>query len=484
MSDDALAKQKAIDDWFPITASRKAKWWYSAIHNVTAMVGAGVLSLPYAMSNMGCIQLLLCIGRCCICLCWSQCGFGNPSNNAFNTRKPIKETNVERSFVAYIGVAFCYFPVAFIGYYMFGNSVDDNILMSLERPGWLIAAANLFVVVHVVGGYQIFAMSVFDMMETYMVIKLKFATSFRLRLISHSIYVASLYHMAQTQKTQEIQSRLGFLIDFLSHAAIVGFMAGVAVTIALQQLKGLLGMVKFTKKTDIVSVMRSVWGTVHHGAKKRKKLFWVAVIAKIRRNSSPITWNLGKGGTQKVTPEIYLQLVAAVNESYALEHHTPLLLSLQNCNFVRYTFTRIISSYCPLLNHYLKIINAGLGLISVAVLLCLVLWILYANRSGSEEDVCYKDVFIASFAAVAVDKVGRKLSMSIMFFMCCIFPLPLIFHLPKGLTTGLLFRARICITTTFTIMYIYAPEIYPTSVRTTGMGTASSMARIGGIFPV
>jgi high affinity sulfate transporter 1 len=59
--------------------------------------------------------------------------------------------------------------------------------------------------------------------------------------------------------------RLGFLIDFLSHAAIVGFMGGAAVTIALQQLKGLLGIINFTKKTDIISVMQSVWGTVHHG---------------------------------------------------------------------------------------------------------------------------------------------------------------------------------------------------------------------------
>ncbi|KAH7518555.1 hypothetical protein FEM48_Zijuj09G0184000 [Ziziphus jujuba var. spinosa] len=52
--------------------------------------------------------------------------------------------------------------------------------------------------------------------------------------------------------------RLGFVIEFLSHAAIVGFMGGAAVTIALQQLKGLLGIKDFTKKTDIVSVMRSV----------------------------------------------------------------------------------------------------------------------------------------------------------------------------------------------------------------------------------
>lgn len=42
-----------IEKWLPISASRKAKWWYSAFHNVTAMVGAGVLGLPYALSQLG-----------------------------------------------------------------------------------------------------------------------------------------------------------------------------------------------------------------------------------------------------------------------------------------------------------------------------------------------------------------------------------------------------------------------------------------------
>ncbi|KAL1188261.1 Sulfate transporter 1.1 [Cardamine amara subsp. amara] len=97
--------------------------------------------------------------------------------------------------------------------------------------------------------------------------------------------------------------RLGFLIDFLSHAAVVGFMGGAAITISLQQLKGFLGIKtkKFTKKTDLVSVMRSVFTEAHHGwnwqtiviassfltfllvakfiGKRHRKLFWVPAIA-------------------------------------------------------------------------------------------------------------------------------------------------------------------------------------------------------------
>ncbi|WOL02732.1 sulfate transporter 1.2 [Canna indica] len=95
--------------------------------------------------------------------------------------------------------------------------------------------------------------------------------------------------------------RLGFLIEFLSHAAIVGFMGGAAITIALQQLKGFFGIKKFTKNTDIVSVLKSVFDSAQHGwnwqtvliglvflvlllvaryiGKKNKKLFWIPAIA-------------------------------------------------------------------------------------------------------------------------------------------------------------------------------------------------------------
>ncbi|KAL6894574.1 hypothetical protein ACP4OV_008672 [Aristida adscensionis] len=95
--------------------------------------------------------------------------------------------------------------------------------------------------------------------------------------------------------------RLGFIIEFLSHAGIVGFMAGAAIIITLQQLKGFLGIKNFTTSTDIVSVMKSIRKSAHHGwnwqtiligasflgfllvakyiGKKKKKLFWISAIA-------------------------------------------------------------------------------------------------------------------------------------------------------------------------------------------------------------
>lgn len=51
--DEKARKQKEINDWLPITSSRNANWWYAAFHNVNSMVGAGVLGLPFAMSNLG-----------------------------------------------------------------------------------------------------------------------------------------------------------------------------------------------------------------------------------------------------------------------------------------------------------------------------------------------------------------------------------------------------------------------------------------------
>lgn len=138
--------------------------------------------------------------------------------------------------------------------------------------------------------------------------------------------------------------RLGFLIDFLSHAAIVGFMGGAAITIALQQLKGFLGIKDFTKNSDIISVMHSVWRSAHHGwnwqtivigasflgfllfakyiGKKNRKYFWVPAIAPLlsvilatffvyithaEKHGVQIVKNIEKGINPSSVKEIYFR---------------------------------------------------------------------------------------------------------------------------------------------------------------------------------
>ncbi|XP_042480033.1 probable sulfate transporter 3.5 [Macadamia integrifolia] len=94
--------------------------------------------------------------------------------------------------------------------------------------------------------------------------------------------------------------RLGILVDFLSHSTIIGFMGGTATIISLQQLKGMFGLTNFTSKTDLISVMYSVfsqrkewrWESAVVGIcflvfllstsglkKKKPKLFWVSAVA-------------------------------------------------------------------------------------------------------------------------------------------------------------------------------------------------------------
>ncbi|CAB4310969.1 unnamed protein product [Prunus armeniaca] len=340
---------KDINDWLPITKSRNANWWYSAFHNVTAMVGAGVLGLPYAMSQLGwgpgvavlvlswiitlytlwqmvemheivpgkrfdryhelgqhafgeklglwvvvpqqlmvecgvCIVYMITGGNsikkihdtlCPNCksikttyfiiifasvhfvlshlpsfnsiagvslaaavmslsystIAWTtsvhkgvdpQVQYGpkasSTAGNVFNffsalgnvafafaghnvvleiqatipstPEKPSKKPMWKGVLVAYVVVALCYFPVALIGYWVFGNNVEDNILISLQKPRWLIAVANFFVVIHVIGSYQVFAMPVFDMLESFLVTKMKFKPSMLLRFLTRTTFVA------------------------------------------------------------------------------------------------------------------------------------------------------------------------------------------------------------------------------------------------------------------------------------------------------
>ncbi|KAF3783423.1 Solute carrier family 22 member 6-B [Nymphaea thermarum] len=89
------------------------------------------------------------------------------------------------------------------------------------------------------------------------------------------------------------------------------------------------------------------------------------------------------------------------------------------------------------------------------------------KSNDSKHGSLYRDVFITSLAelpglllsAAVVDRIGRKYSMSAMLFMCCILLMPLLVHQSEIVTTCILFGARLFIVGSFTILFIYAPEV-------------------------
>ncbi|EFJ26088.1 hypothetical protein SELMODRAFT_98385 [Selaginella moellendorffii] len=78
--------------------------------------------------------------------------------------KPSKLPMWNGVLVAYVMVAVCYFPVAGVGYWALGNlTCYENVLdIFLDKPKWLIGTANLMLMLHLTGSYQVFALPIYD----------------------------------------------------------------------------------------------------------------------------------------------------------------------------------------------------------------------------------------------------------------------------------------------------------------------------------
>ncbi|KAM4133299.1 hypothetical protein ACJW30_01G318100 [Castanea mollissima] len=109
----------------------------------------------------------------------------------------------------------------------------------------------------------------------------------------------------------------------------------------------------------------------------------------VKLDKAPEVWNsyvcqVSASGicttTGRLTPTYYKQMVAAVNVSYGLYNYTPFLVNLQDCTFVRDTFTDIDRDHCPGLRKYSQWIYVGLVLVSAAVMFSLIFWVIYARE--------------------------------------------------------------------------------------------------------
>eukprot|EP00026_Physarum_polycephalum_P005204 Phypoly_transcript_05234.p1 GENE.Phypoly_transcript_05234~~Phypoly_transcript_05234.p1 ORF type:complete len:522 (+),score=55.19 Phypoly_transcript_05234:184-1566(+) len=102
----------------------------------------------------------------------------------------------------------------------------------------------------------------------------------------------------------------------------------------------------------------------------------------------------------------------------------------------------------------------------------------------------YRQVFITSMAEfpgiiitiLIIDYVGRKKTQGIEFFICGVFSILLFMCVPDTLQTIFIFVIRGLISGAFQASYVYTPEVYPTAVRSTGLGICGTMARIGGMI--
>ncbi|KAL5769091.1 hypothetical protein ACOSQ2_015874 [Xanthoceras sorbifolium] len=197
---------------------------------------------------------------------------------------------------------------------------------------------------------------------------------------------------------------------------------------------------------------------------------------------------------------LFSDKTARMDEEFVNADHTPLLSSTTNkTTEVRSgfsSFSMLLSSRLIRTTFLLWVLFFGNSFLYYGIIL------LTSEFSGqtkcgstllllgdSQDASLYINIFVSSlaelpgllFSAIIVDKVGRKVSMAIMSILTFIFLLPLATHEPITLTTGLLFGARMFANGTFTVASIYAPEIYPTSIRATGAGIASAVGRIGGM---
>ncbi|KAI5010199.1 hypothetical protein ZWY2020_012336 [Hordeum vulgare] len=81
-----------------------------------------------------------------------------------------------------------------------------------------------------------------------------------------------------------------------------------------------------------------------------------------------------------VTPAAYNQMTAAASISRGLYEYGPFLMQLQDCTFVRETFSSISVNNCPGLRHYSRIVYDGLVVMSGSVMLSIVCWMVHTRQ--------------------------------------------------------------------------------------------------------
>ncbi|XP_071946312.1 synaptic vesicle 2-related protein-like [Antedon mediterranea] len=110
----------------------------------------------------------------------------------------------------------------------------------------------------------------------------------------------------------------------------------------------------------------------------------------------------------------------------------------------------------------------------------------WCERMSTEDYIDFIKTTFAEFIGIffniiVVDRFGRKPTLALVCILFGGFTSLQQFCLSRSSMVLFLFCARGSVSAMFNILYIYTPEVYPTSIRGLALGTCSTFARIGAI---
>jgi len=113
-----------------------------------------------------------------------------------------------------------------------------------------------------------------------------------------------------------------------------------------------------------------------------------------------------------------------------------------------------------------------------------------AHNSPDLTNADYRDITLSAFselpgmiaAMVCIDTLGRKKSTMLGFIVAAICFLPVMQSSKRSVITAFLAIARSSSMASFTVLFAYSSEVYPTQIRGTGVGIANTFSRIAGMI--